>query len=97
MMRLVRRRKGKSESEDKQVLLALNLARLPSHSTNKDGAHIRQQQRTAEKSASSRAFRERKLRHTEDLQQQLKKLHETHQYLLETYNHDVDEPLNMKT
>jgi hypothetical protein len=95
MARLIRRRKGNSESEDKQVLLALDLASLLSCSTNEDGANIRQRRR-AQNRASQRAFRERKRSHTEDLQQQLNKLHETHHFLQETYQQNVDELSNMK-
>lgn len=95
MTRLIRRRKGNSESEDKQVLLALDLASVLSCSTNKDGANIRQRRR-AQNRASQRAFRERKRSHTEDLQQQLDKLHETHQFLQETYQQNVEELSNMK-
>lgn len=95
MTRFIRRMKGNSESEDNKVLLPLDLAILPSCSANKDGANIRQR-RKAQNRASQRAFRERKLRHTEDLQQQLEKLHETHQCLLETYKQNVDELSNMK-
>ena len=93
--RLIRRRKGNSESEDKQVLLALDLASLLSCSTNEDGANIRQRRR-AQNRASQRAFRERKRSHTEDLQQQLDKLHESHQFLQETYQQNVDELSSMK-
>lgn len=95
MTRLIRRRKGNSESEDKQVLLAVDLASLLSCSTNDDGANIRQRRR-AQNRASQRAFRERKRSHTEDLQQQLDKLHESHQFLKETYQQNVDELSNMK-
>lgn len=95
MTRLIRRRKGNSESEDKQVLLALDLASLLSCSTNEDGANIRQRRR-AQNRASQRAFRERKRGHTEDLQQQLDKLNESHQILQKTYQQNVDELCNMK-
>ena len=95
MTRLIRRRKGNSEAEDKQVLLALDLASLLSCSTNLDGANIRQRRR-AQNRASQRAFRERKRSHTEDLQQQLDKLHESHQFLQETYQQNVDELSSMK-
>jgi hypothetical protein len=96
MTRLIRRRKGKSESEDKRVLSALDLASLIACSTNKDGANT-YQRRKAQNRASQRAFRERKRSHTEDLQQQVDKLHKTNEHLLEMHNQDVDKLSNMKT
>ena len=96
MTRLIRRRKGKPESEDKQMLSALDLASLVACSTNKDGANIHKR-RKAQNRASQRAFRERKRSHTEDLQQQIDKLHKTNEHLLEMHNQDVDKLSNMKT
>lgn len=93
--RQIRRRKGNSEAEDKQVLLALDLASLLSCWTIDDGANIGQRRR-AQNRASQRAFRERKRSHTEDLQQQLDKLHETYRSLQETYQQKVNELSKMQ-
>jgi chromosome segregation ATPase len=94
--RMIRRRKCNSESEDKQVLLALDLASLLSCSTNDDRANV-SKRRKAQNRASQRAFRERKRSHVEDLQKQLDKLHETYRVLQEIYQQSVNEFFNMRS
>jgi galactokinase len=73
------------------LLSALDQARpLLTYISGPDGANSYQRRRLQNR-ASQRAFRERKIRHTEGLEAKLKELAEMHRVLRDAYQRKVDE------
>ena len=72
-------------------LPVIDLARIfLSYISGPDGTNIRQRRR-AQNRASQRAFRERQIRHTKDLEAKLNKLIELHHDLRDAYQQKADE------